>query len=137
MVQGSGGMSLTKKGSVMALTSSEAVQSGLARATVADLEAVKKILGPDRSWYMAWSGGQAFMKKTSHKKGQPPKPAQRQRELLPLPCPFAEAPPRRSLCRSVVRRVRRRHHWQSWANDGIRTLNALYGRDFEAGHQSF
>jgi len=62
VVQGAGGKSLTKKGGVMTLTSAEAVQCGLARKTAANLEALKKTLGADRSWYMAWAGGSAFMK---------------------------------------------------------------------------
>jgi len=62
VVLGAGGKSLTAKGSVMTLTSTEAVQCGLARGTAADLAAIQKILGPDRWWYMAWAGGQTFMK---------------------------------------------------------------------------
>lgn len=62
VVQGAGGKGLTKKGSIMTLTSAEAVQCGLARGIAPNLDAIKKALGADRSWYMAWSGGQTFMK---------------------------------------------------------------------------
>ena len=60
----------------------------------------------------------------------------RNRELFPLPPPFLSelatgAPSRGRCCRSVVRRLQRRLHWQQWCREGVQTLNELSGFPFD------
>ena len=49
----------------------------------------------------------------------------RPRDLLPLPMPHFDAPPRADLSHAVRRRVLRRQFWQSWMADGLHVLNGL------------
>ena len=61
--------------------------------------------------------------------------AERQRDVFPLappfevPCDFVTS----GLSRACKQRVQRRSGWQCWANDGVDTLNQLYGRSYESG----
>lgn len=53
---------------------------------------------------------------------------ERHRDLLPLaPLSSTNGKSSASVCRSVNRRILRRHHRTSWANEGIATLNELRG----------
>ena len=54
-------------------------------------------------------------------------PMSRQRDIFPLPLPFADSSPRAPLSRQVRRRLLRKCHWQAWANEGVAALNQLYG----------
>ena len=50
------------------------------------------------------------------------------RELLPCPLPFPNAGgPAPASSRSVQRRHHRKTHWQAWCNEGVATLNEMYG----------
>ena len=51
----------------------------------------------------------------------------RQRELFPLPLPFAPEAVLPGPSRSVRRRLLRKRHWQTWCNEGVATLNSLSG----------
>ena len=60
-----------------------------------------------------------------------------QRELLPAPIPFPDVAAAvaafGTLSRSSRRRLAREVGWQQWANDGVNTVNDMYGR----GHFSW
>ena len=69
--------------------------------------------------------GQSPRLSGSQKEGR----AHRQRDIFPLPFLGAhDFCPGRRLCHGTRQRVRRRLHWQAWADRGIASLNALGGR---------
>ena len=49
------------------------------------------------------------------------------RELLPCPLPFPDVEGARvkGVSRSVQRRLQRKGHWQSWANEGVAAICQL------------
>ena len=56
----------------------------------------------------------------------------RQRDIFPLPLLGTSLVDNKQLSRGCARRVKRRLHWQAWADEGIGCLNALAGHDRSA-----
>ena len=47
------------------------------------------------------------------------------RDLLPVSTGHEDFGFKRNVCRTVRRRIERRRHWTSWANDGVDVLNSM------------
>ena len=61
------------------------------------------------------------------------------RELFPLPQPFEQAARigrSSGLSKSVISRVNAKAAWQRWANDGVESLNGMYGGSSHVVNQS-
>ena len=50
----------------------------------------------------------------------------RQRDLLPLRLPFREEAVSSCIGRSTRRRIQQKLEWESWAHEGVETLNQMY-----------